>query len=382
MLKKKMAFIDLSNFHDWPMGGMLEYELAILEGLVKRFEIDIWGVSVDGIKPAPIKINGKEYNVNVFANVKTKNKIIPNYLRGMFIYGQKKIMKGHYDYYYAHTASCLVGIGFFEKNAKLIYHQHGLNYLQDHSLMQSIQRPFYTKAQKDADLVFVVSDTKSVKKYESMMKHKHHISAKYVSVRSPIRINNFDALRVQKRIDSSKNVDLKNFIYTGRLSKFKNAKLLVEVFKEYVKDINPKAKLTIVGSGEEAEDIEQKINNYDLKGKVKMLGAVKHDKIYDLLMTSDAFLTASGGEGVSVSVAEAYAAGLPVVCFNVPGLSGQVVDGVTGKIAFSQTEAGFFDAMKYVNDNHTELALNCMEAAKKYDSEKISNLITEKILSL
>ena len=113
-----------------------------------------------------------------------------------------------------------------------------------------------------------------------------------------------------------------------------------------------------------------------------MLGAVKHDKIYDLLMTSDAFLTASGGEGVSVSVAEAYAAGLPVVCFNVPGLSGQVVDGVTGKIAFSQTEAGFFDAMKYVNDNHTELALNCMEAAKKYDSEKISNLITEKILSL
>lgn len=30
MVKKKMAFVDLTNYKDWPMGGMLEYELAIL----------------------------------------------------------------------------------------------------------------------------------------------------------------------------------------------------------------------------------------------------------------------------------------------------------------------------------------------------------------
>ena len=36
---KKMAFIDLSNFNVWPMGGMLEYELAILRKLVCFYEI-------------------------------------------------------------------------------------------------------------------------------------------------------------------------------------------------------------------------------------------------------------------------------------------------------------------------------------------------------
>ena len=28
-MKRKMAFVDLTNFKDWPMGGMLEYEFAI-----------------------------------------------------------------------------------------------------------------------------------------------------------------------------------------------------------------------------------------------------------------------------------------------------------------------------------------------------------------
>ena len=35
-MKRKMAFVDLTNFKDWPMGGMLEYELAILPYLERK----------------------------------------------------------------------------------------------------------------------------------------------------------------------------------------------------------------------------------------------------------------------------------------------------------------------------------------------------------
>lgn len=58
-MKRKMAFVDLTNFKDWPMGGMLEYELAILPYLAEYYELDIWGYSVNGIAPAPLVLNGK-----------------------------------------------------------------------------------------------------------------------------------------------------------------------------------------------------------------------------------------------------------------------------------------------------------------------------------
>lgn len=377
-----MAFVDLSNFHNWPMGGMLEYELALLENLVKVFDIDIWGVSVNGLKPKPILIDGKEYKINIFANVVTRHRIIPNYWRGIFTFFKKSEMKNTYDYYYAHTGSCLVGVGFFAKNAKLIYHQHGLNYLNDHSLMQSIQRPFYTKAQKDADLVFVVSDAISTKKYANFMKAKHGIDAKYVSVKSPIKIDCFDYNIIQSRIEKSKNQDLKKFIYTGRLSKFKNVKFLIRVFNKYLKNINKDAIFTIVGSGEEEKPIKELINKLDLSEKVIMVGALPHDEIYNLLMSADVFLTASGGEGVSVSVAEAYAAGLPVVCFKVPGLETQVIDKVTGKIAKDHTVNEFYEALKYVNEHHTEMARNCIKEAKEYDASKVTKRIVTNITNL
>ena len=48
-MKRKMAFVDLTNFKDWPMGGMLEYELAILPYLAEYYDLDIWGYSLNGV---------------------------------------------------------------------------------------------------------------------------------------------------------------------------------------------------------------------------------------------------------------------------------------------------------------------------------------------
>lgn len=41
------------------MGGMLEYELSILKHLVKEYDVDIWGMAVDGKVNSSIDIDGK-----------------------------------------------------------------------------------------------------------------------------------------------------------------------------------------------------------------------------------------------------------------------------------------------------------------------------------
>ncbi|WP_192943948.1 glycosyltransferase [Ligilactobacillus agilis] len=380
MNKKRMAFIDLSNFHDWPMGGMLEYERALLENLTNSFDIDIWGVSVNGEAPTPITINGKTYPINIFTNVVTKGKfkIVPNFWKGLLLATKKKKISKQYDYIYAHTASCLVGIAIIEKGAKLVYHQHGLNFKDDKSLTMLVQRPFYVLAQKVANTVFVVSDDDSVKNYERVMRNKYHVKASYHSVKSPIYLERFDEDRVLSKISNTKKIN--NFLYTGRLTAYKNAKFLLEVFNLYVKRKNPMAKFIIAGSGTEEEILRKKIRDYSLEDNVTILGAVKHDEIYRLLEKTDVFMTASSGEGVSVSVAEAYAAGVPVLCFKVPGLEKQVIDGVTGKITKNKSVEEFYNSLLYVIENYKELAFNCVNESKNYDSYRISKFIEECII--
>ena len=378
---KKMAFVDLTNFYDWPMGGMLEYELSILKHLVKEYDVDIWGMAVDGKVNSSIDIDGKKYPIHIFGNVKNKRKLIPNYWRGLCIFNQKEFFDSNYDVVYAHTGSCLIAARSLKKaGTKLVYHQHGLNHRSDYSLMSLIQRPALKLAQKYADLVFVVSDTESVNLYSQEMKDK--TDAKYVSIGSPVDLSCFDRKVIQKELDFKKNLPTKTYIYTGRLSAFKNVKTLIDAVYMYKNKVNENVTLVVAGSGDEWDAINKQIIELNLQNNVKMLGSVSHNEIYSLLEKADVFLTASGGEGVSVSVIEDYAAGLPVVCFNVPGLEKQVLNNVTGVIAEEKNAESFFKAMLEVDRKRFELSLNCLVEAQKYEAGKISKKIISEINSL
>lgn len=381
-MKKKMAFVDLTNFKDWPMGGMLEYERSILKHLIEEFDVDLWGVSVDGEVNKSLVINGQEYPIHIYGNAKTKGKIIPNYWRGLELYFSKKDFPKDYDVVYAHTGSCLVAANRMidKKRTKLVYHQHGLNHHVDYSLMSLIQRPGLSMAQKAANLVFVVSDEESVRKNADEMKKK--TAARFVPIGSPLSLDCYNTEAIHHKISSREGDETTRFIYTGRLSAFKDVKTLIEAMRIYIKEKCDKATLKIVGTGSEFDNLQKMIIEYHLENNVEILRAVPHEQVYELLLKSDVFLTASGGEGVSVSVLEAYASGLPVVCFKVPGLERQVLDGKTGVIAKERSARGFYEAMIFMNSKRTELAYNCLTEAKKYDSKSIAEIIADEIKQL
>ena len=238
------------------------------------------------------------------------------------------------------------------------------------------QRPLLRDAQISSDLVLVVSDPLSVKKFSETMSSK--TKAKFVDIGSPINLSKFDFENTKRKIENRKNRKATNFLYTGRLSKFKDVKTLVDAMKLYIDHVNNNAELVIAGSGPEYENLSYQIENFGLKNNIKLLGPISHDKVYDYLNDADMFLTASGGEGVSVSVLEAYASGLPVVCFRVPGLEGQIKDKQTGIFATERSSEAFYRAILELDKIRTECSINCLEEAKKYDSRIIANkIITE-----
>lgn len=378
--KLKMAFVDLSNFVDWPMGGMLEYELRILNYLTEEYEIDLWGVSVDDNKPDYIEINNRKYKINIFGNVKTKNKVIPNYWRGLSIIKMKKeFLKRGYDIIYTHLGSCCVGLGGIKNKPLLVYHQHGLNYLYIHSLMLGIQKPFYWISQRISDLVFLVSDDKSASEYAFSMKNKS--KAKFVGVGSPIDLSKFDIEAILKRINERKSTSIEKFIYTGRVSEEKQVTLLVRAFGICQKKTeNLNSELIIVGDGPDMSNVKNEIEK-SKNPNIKLLGRLPHEKLYGLLLESDVFLTASTGEGCSVSVLEGMASGLPVVCFSAPGLKGQIDNGITGIVVengdYDDAES-LADGMVKVEKEKNQMAHNCLKEVQKYDEKEISKkIITE-----
>ena len=367
---KKMAFVDLTDFHAWPVGGMIRYELQILEILTSFYEIDLWGVSVDGNQPKPVLINGKEYPVHIFGAAKKSRRLIPNYWKGLLIGKQWSALE-KYDIIYAHTGSCAVACAMKRGNGKalLAYHQHGLNYLADFSLKTLLQRPFMYLAQKMSDVTFVVTGKEELHRYAS----NKSLCDRLVQIGSPVEAKESSYKSLCDRRTG------KTFIYVGRLSPIKRVHMVVDAFDEFCRKRGNDFQLLIVGDGEEGKRVRKQAEKLEFAKNILLTGTLDSNGVDRYLQLADFYITASAGEGVSVAVLEAFRAGLPVICFSVRGLGEQVEDGRTGIIAQEESVAGLVEAMERAYISGDEMTEHCVEESRKYTPERIGRQIMEEL---
>lgn len=88
----------------------------------------------------------------------------------------------------------------------------------------------------------------------------------------------------------------------------------------------------IAGAGPYREDLEKEVRELGLTDRVEFLGQIGEDAVLDLLRRADLFaLTSIGkGEAAPVSVMEAMACGVPVICSRIGGTGDMIDDGVDG----------------------------------------------------
>ena len=113
----------------------------------------------------------------------------------------------------------------------------------------------------------------------------------------------------------------------ARLDPIKNHKTLFFAFKEIVKNY-PQVKLIIVGDGSLREELKEKSYQLGIKNKVIFMG--ERDNVSEILKTFDIFVLPSLNEGMSNTILEAMATGIPVIASNVGGNPELVIDGRTG----------------------------------------------------
>ncbi|PZR60663.1 MAG: hypothetical protein DLM71_09950 [Chloroflexi bacterium] len=115
----------------------------------------------------------------------------------------------------------------------------------------------------------------------------------------------------------------------GRLAKEKSVDLLVEAFAISAAR-EPRLRLVLVGDGPLGAAIAARARRPDLDGRVLLAGRLPRHDALALLRGCDLFAFASRTETQGLVLAEAIAAGLPVVALSGPGVDESVRDGFDG----------------------------------------------------
>ena len=97
----------------------------------------------------------------------------------------------------------------------------------------------------------------------------------------------------------------------------------------------PETVLVLVGDGSERRTLEARAEKVGVRGAVRFVGSVEHERTVDYLRLADVFVRPSRSEGLGSAFLEAMAAGVPVVATAVGGIPDFIRDGETGLFAES-----------------------------------------------
>jgi glycosyltransferase involved in cell wall biosynthesis len=114
-----------------------------------------------------------------------------------------------------------------------------------------------------------------------------------------------------------------------RLIKGKSPELLISAFAMVLKVI-PNAKLVIAGSGQEEDNLSRQITDLNITNSVFMVGKLPKEKVAQLMAAANVFVLPSKMESFGLTLLEASAAGVPVVCANAGGVPEVFQDGFNG----------------------------------------------------
>ncbi|RAS84342.1 hypothetical protein A3863_24385 [Priestia endophytica] len=178
-------------------------------------------------------------------------------------------------------------------------------------------------------------------------------------------------VRKEKRMELQLKENEFVILCVAELNGNKNQRQLIEsIYK--IKEKYENVKCLLVGTGEDAQSLQEFIDQLKLKENVHLLG-FRRD-IPELLAASDVVTLLSKREGLPKALLEALAASKPVVATNVRGNRDLVVDGHNGYLVPISDVESTVNAFVKILDNPIrmkKMGTVSKEIVKKYDLGEI-----------
>ena len=180
------------------------------------------------------------------------------------------------------------------------------------------------------------------------------------------------------------NQDKKSLLFIGSVSALKGIEELISAFELISKKVLD-IELYIVGVGEHSyieNRIKPMIEKFSNSDKIKLLGHKTIPQIAELLSSADMLVLPSYSDTSPNVVAEAMAAGVPVVGTNVGGIPFMIDDNETGLVVPVRNYVALAEAILKILGNK-EMAQNMsLNAKRRSQSRYGEDSFTKKILNL
>lgn len=168
--------------------------------------------------------------------------------------------------------------------------------------------------------------------------------------------------------------------HLGRIAGEKNLLFLVSAVMRSLRS-HPEAELLLVGDGDAREAIEKAIASEGLTERVHWAGKLTGPDLAGAYAAMDWFVFASQSETQGMVLAEAMAAGKPVVALDGPGVREIVEDGVNGFLLPEDAdEEQFAAALERLLDDHdmsSRFSAKARETAEDYSIERCAGAVID-----
>lgn len=171
----------------------------------------------------------------------------------------------------------------------------------------------------------------------------------------------------------------KRVVSVARLQPQKNHKLLLDAFSEFVKEF-PEYELHLFGIGELENSLKEQAGKLQISDKTFFRGFSSNvkEEIWDSAM----FVLSSDYEGISNSMIEALAMGVPVISTDCPvgGSRAYMEDGVSGLLTPVGDAKALAEAMKKVAGSRElseQLSVNGAKVKETYRLSRIADRFLE-----
>jgi len=157
--------------------------------------------------------------------------------------------------------------------------------------------------------------------------------------------------RKAKRTEIGVNDSARLLGIVARLSPEKDHETLFEAFSRLRGEFDD-VHLVVVGGGKLLEELERSARRLAIESRVHFLGS--RSDVAELLGVFDCFVLSSRSEGLSLTLLEAMAAGLPVVATDVGGNGEVVRHGETGLLVPAADPGRMADALRRIFADEAE----------------------------
>ena len=243
--------------------------------------------------------------------------VIP-WLRRIIVAEQVDIVHAHQytPLFYAVPAALLAS------RKKVVYTEHGRFYPDRKSWKRTLFKPLLARGV--SHLVAISKATAgAMAEYDNLPLDR--IKIIHNGIDSSRMRPTFDkaAKRQELGLDNSSRI----LVTAARLNTIKNIPMMLRGFKLVVERI-PDLYLLIAGQGEEEANLQALAKELAIDGRVKFIG-LRFD-LAEIYQLAEIFLLTSFSEGISITLLEAMAGGIPAVVTDVGGNPEVVIDGQTG----------------------------------------------------